>query len=67
MCNVMVIYNVMSRVYLVTTKCRGLILGSILVGGCRCKTSWYYLDLTFDLAIVTLTFKIFVWAISMKP
>ena len=26
--------------------------------GCRCETSWCDLDLTFDLAIVTLTFKI---------
>ena len=26
--------------------------------GCRCATSWYDLDLTFDLAVVTLNFKI---------
>ena len=26
--------------------------------GCRCATSWFDLDLTFDLAIVTLTYKI---------
>ena len=31
----------------------------ILVRGCRCATSWCDLDLTFDLAVVTLTFKIF--------
>ena len=29
-----------------------------LVGGCRCAASWCDLDLTFDLAIVTKTFKI---------
>ena len=29
-----------------------------LVKGCRCAMSWYGLDLTFDLAIVTLTYKI---------
>ena len=29
-----------------------------LVGGCGCLSSWYDLDLTFDLAVVTLTFKI---------
>ena len=29
-----------------------------LVRGCRCATSWSDLDLTFDLAIVTLTYKI---------
>ena len=29
-----------------------------LVGGCRCSASWCNLDLTFDLAVVTLTFKI---------
>ena len=26
--------------------------------GCMCATSWSGLDLTFDLAIVTLTYKI---------
>ena len=26
--------------------------------GCRCATSWCDLDLTFDLAVVTLTYKI---------
>ena len=29
----------------------------ILVRGCRCATSWSDLDLTFDLAIVTLTYN----------
>ena len=29
-----------------------------LVRGCRCATSWCDLDLTFYLAIVTLTYKI---------
>ena len=25
--------------------------------GCRCAMSWCHLDLTFDLAVVTLTYK----------
>ena len=29
-----------------------------LVRGCRCATSWCDLDLTVDLAAVTLTYKI---------
>ena len=29
-----------------------------LIRQCRCATSWCNLDLTFDLAIVTLTYKI---------
>ena len=29
-----------------------------LVRGCRCATLWCDLDLTFDLAVVTLTYKI---------
>ena len=29
-----------------------------LVKGCRCATSWFNLDLTFNFAVVTLTFKI---------
>ena len=29
----------------------------ILVRGCRCATLWPDLDLTFDLAVVTLTYK----------
>ena len=31
-----------------------------LVGGCWCATSWSDLDLTFDLAAVTLTYKILI-------
>ena len=29
-----------------------------LVRGCRCTTSWSDLDLTLDLAVLTLTYKI---------
>ena len=29
-----------------------------LVRGCRCAASWCDFDLTFDLVVVTLTFKI---------
>ena len=29
-----------------------------LIMGCRCATSWCDLDLTFDLAVLTLTYKI---------
>ena len=29
-----------------------------LVRGCRCDSSWSDLDLTFDLAVVTLTYEI---------
>ena len=35
-----------------------LYLVGTLVRGCRCATSWCDLDLTFDLAVVTLTYKI---------
>ena len=35
-----------------------LILGRDIGGGCICATSWCDLDLTFDIAVVTLTFKI---------
>ena len=41
-----------------TVRCRKLILGRDIGWGCRCATSWCDLDLTFDLAVVTLTFKI---------
>ena len=41
-----------------TIRCRKLILVGTLVGGCRCATSWSDLDLTFDLAVVTLSWKI---------
>ena len=37
-----------------TVRFRKLVLGR----GCSCTTSWSYLDLTFDLAVVTLTYKI---------
>ena len=41
-----------------TVRCRKLILGrDIGFRGCRCATSWCGLDLTFDLAIVTLTYR----------
>ena len=40
-----------------TVRCRKLILGT-LVRECRCATSWCDLDLTFDLSVVTLTYKI---------
>ena len=29
-----------------------------LLRGCRCAMSWFELDLTFDLVVVTLTYKI---------
>ena len=41
-----------------TVSCRKLILGRDIGWGCRCATSWCDLDLTFDLAVVTLTYKI---------
>ena len=41
-----------------TVRCRKLILAGTLVRGFRCATSWCDLDLTFDLAIVFLTYKI---------
>ena len=40
-----------------TIRCRKLILGT-LVKMCRCATSWSDLDLTFELAVVTLSLKI---------
>ena len=33
-------------------------MAGTLVRACRCATSWSDLDLTFDLAVVTLTYKI---------
>ena len=30
----------------------------ILVGGCRCASSWCSLDLTYDLVVVTMSLKI---------
>ena len=41
----------------VTIRWRKLIVGT-LVEGCRCATPWCDFDLTFDLDVVTLTFKI---------
>ena len=41
-----------------TVKCKRLILSRNICWGCRCAMSWYYLDLTLDLAVVTLNFKI---------
>ena len=45
-----------------TVKCRKLIFGRDISWGvvrmCRCATSWSDLDLTFDLAVVTLSLKI---------
>ena len=40
-----------------TIRCRKLILGRDIGWGCRCATSWSDLDLTFDIAVVTLTYK----------
>ena len=41
-----------------TVRCRKLILGRDIGWGCRFAASWYDLDLTFDLAVVTLSLKI---------
>ena len=41
-----------------TVRCRKLILGRDIGWGCRCAMSWSDLDLTFDLAVVTLSLKI---------
>ena len=49
-----------------TIRCRKLKLGGDIGWGCRCATSWYDLDFTFNRAVVTLTFKN-VWAVSQKP
>ena len=35
-----------------------LVLGRDNGGGCRCATSWCDLVLTFDIAVVSMTFKI---------
>ena len=40
-----------------TVRCRKFILGRDIGWGCRCATSWSDLDLTFDLAVVSLTYK----------
>ena len=41
-----------------TVRCRKFILGRDIGWGCRCAPSWPDLDLTFDLAVVTLSLKI---------
>ena len=41
-----------------TVRCRKLILVRTLVRGCRCTKSLHDLELTFDLAVVTVTYKI---------
>ena len=39
--------------------CQGIVFThDVLVGGCRYATSWCDLDLTFDIAVVTVTYKI---------
>ena len=41
-----------------TVRCRKVILGGDIGWGCKCATLLSDLDLTFDLAVVTLTYKI---------
>ena len=41
-----------------TVRCRKLILGRDTGLRVRCTVSWCDLDLTFDFAVVTLTYKI---------
>ena len=41
-----------------TVRCRQLILGRDIGWGCRGETSWRDLKLTFELAVVTLSYKI---------
>ena len=41
-----------------TVRCRKLVHGRDIGWGCRCAVSWCDLDLTFDLAAVTLSLKI---------
>ena len=41
-----------------TIRNRMLKLGSDIGWGCKCATSWCDLDLTFDLAVMTLSLKI---------
>ena len=50
-----------NRVDSYKTRNRGTFSGSLaaLVRWCRCATSWSDLDLTFDLAVVTLSLKVF--------
>ena len=42
-----------------------MILGRDIGWGCRCAMSWCHLDLTFDLVIVTMSFKILSGFISL--
>ena len=49
-----------------TIRCRKVILGRDIGWGCRCAMSWCDLDLTFNLVVVTLTFKILSGLISWK-
>ena len=44
-----------------TVRCNMFILGRDIGWDCRCVISWRNLDLTFDLAVVTLTYKILSW------
>ena len=39
-------------------RCRKLILGRDIGRGCRCAASWCGLNLTFDLTVVTFSYKI---------
>ena len=41
-----------------TIRCRKLIFGRDIGWGCRCAALWCNLDLTFNLAVMTLTYKI---------
>ena len=42
-----------------SVRCGKLILGRDIGWGCNCAMSWCDFDMTFGLAVVTLTFKIF--------
>ena len=44
--------------FVLCLRCRKLRLGRDIGWGCMCAMSWSDLNLNFDLAIVTLTFKI---------
>ena len=60
------ILKILSGLYLETVKCRKLILGRDIGWGRQCAMSWCDLDLTFDLAVMTLSLKILSGAISRK-
>ena len=49
-----------------TVRGRKLILGRDIGWACGCATSWCDLDLTFELAVMTLSLK-YCQAISWKP